>query len=72
MLRELFAGDEDVRLLGPMRAGVFKIRGQFRFEMICYCPRPGHVQGVLAEHMPSLNSQLHAEVIADADPVNLL
>lgn len=71
-LRKLFRGHEDVKLIGPMRAGVFKIRGQFRFELNCYCPRAGHIQNLLADEMPDLSRQIGAEVVADADPTNLL
>jgi len=72
LLRELLARDGDVRLIGPMRAGVFKIRGQFRFQINCYCPRPGRVQDALTPHLTGLSGRLGAEVVVDVDPVNLL
>jgi primosomal protein N' (replication factor Y) len=71
-VRGLFAGERDVKLVGPMRAGVFKIRRQFRFQLNCYCPRAGFVQGRLVEQMPKLAGRIGAEVVVDADPVNLL
>jgi primosomal protein N' (replication factor Y) len=72
LLRQWFAGARDVRFVGPMPAGVIRIRNQFRFELLCYCPRAGYVQSVLAERMGELAAKVGAEVIVDADPVNLL
>jgi len=71
-LHDLFGRDRDVRLVGPMRAGVFKIRGRFRFQLNLWCPRAGHLQEVLAPRMDELGAQLRAEIVADADPINLL
>ncbi len=71
-LHRLFAGQDDVKIIGPMRAGVFKIRSQFRFEIDCYCPRPGHIQNVLLEKIPELNAEIGAEIVIDADPASLL
>jgi len=72
ILRKLFAGAPDVRRLGPVQAGVFKIRGLFRFEITCTCARAGVIQAALAPEMPTLASRLGAEVVVDADPVNLV
>ncbi len=71
-LRRLFAGQGDVKIIGPMRAGVFKIRSRFRFEIDCYCPRPGHIQNVLLEKIPKLSAEVGAEIVIDADPASLL
>ena len=71
-LRRRFAGHEDVKLIGPARAGVFKIRGQFRFQILAHCQRAGFLQNAIAAEMPRLSSQIGAEVVIDADPVNLL
>jgi len=68
----LLEGAGGVRLLGPSRCGVFKIRGQFRFEINAYCARPGQVQAALAEHMAALSSDVGAEVVVDVDPISLL
>ena len=70
-LRQWLTGG-DVRFVGPMAAGVIRIRNQFRFEVLCYCPRPGYIQSVLADRMHELVAKVGAEVIVDADPVNLL
>ena len=71
-LRELFPDQREVNFIGPMRAGVFKIRKQFRFEILCHCRRAGYVQSVLAGQMPSLAGHLGAELVVDADPMALL
>jgi len=71
-LHALFDAAKDIKLVGPMRAGVFRIRDRFRFQLNCYCPRPGVVQRHLADSIASLNSRCGADVVADADPVNLL
>ncbi|MDY7009637.1 MAG: primosomal protein N' [Planctomycetota bacterium] len=71
-LDKLFAARDEVRIVGPMRAGVFKIRRQFRFEIDCYCPKPGHIQNVLLEKIHELNAEIGAELVIDADPANLL
>jgi primosomal protein N' (replication factor Y) len=62
----------EVNMLGPQPAGVKKIRDHFRFEVLLLCDRPGRVQDLLAGRMADLTRGIHAEIIADADPVNLL
>ena len=71
-LRALFAQAGEVRFVGPLRAGVFRIRRQFRFQIDCFFRRGGYVQGVLAGEMPALSGQLGAELVVDADPAALL
>ncbi|MHC4717210.1 MAG: replication restart helicase PriA [Planctomycetota bacterium] len=72
ILRNMTAGMGDVHLVGPMRAGVFKIRKLFRFEILCHCRRAGALQAALDGRMHSLSSQAGAEVIVDADPASLV
>jgi len=55
-----------------MRAGVFRIRRHFRFQVHCYCPRAGYVQNRLAGRMGELGAAVKAEIVADADPTNLI
>jgi primosomal protein N' (replication factor Y) len=71
-LRGMLAGRTDVRLVGPMRAGVFKIRRQFRYQLNCYCTTPGVVQNLLSEGMAALSARVRAEIVVDADPANLI
>jgi primosomal protein N' (replication factor Y) len=60
-----------VEIVGPMRAGVFRIRKQFRFQIDCLFPRPGAVQAALAPKMPDLAGHLGAELVVDVDPTTL-
>ncbi len=71
-LRRLFTNKDEVRIDGPMRAGVFKIRRKFRFELNCYCRRPGYIQNALVGRMPKLAAKVGAEIVIDADPASLL
>ena len=72
ILRRMIAGMPGVRMIGPMRAGVFKIRKLFRFEIICHCPRPGLLQTALDGQMHDLSSRIGAELVVDADPMSLV
>jgi len=71
-LRGLFRDSPNVKLVGPMRAGVFRIRRHFRFQIHCYCPKGGYVQNRLAGRMAELSAAVKAEIMADADPTNLI
>jgi len=57
---------------GPSEAGVLRIRGHFRHQILVISPRAGLVQKALAGRMKSITRDIHAEVVADVDPVNLL
>jgi len=59
-------------LWGPSEAGVLKIRGLFRHQVLVVSPRPGSVQKALAGRMEELTRGIHAEVLADVDPMNLI
>ncbi len=71
-LRRLFAGKNDVRIDGPMKAGVFKIRNLFRFEINCFCPTAGVIQNAVVQRMSKLRAEVGAEIVIDADPAGLL
>ncbi|MDY6913903.1 MAG: primosomal protein N' [Planctomycetota bacterium] len=68
--RVLPAGE--VKMLGPQPAGVKKVRNRFRFQILLIAARPGLVQQYLTPRMAEMLKDNPAEVIADADPVNLL
>jgi len=67
-----FEGDPSVRIVGPSRCGVFKIRKHFRFEINVYTARPNRVQDALAATMGDLAHTLGAEVVVDVDPISLM
>lgn len=63
---------EKVSITGPQPAGVVKIRGQFRFEILLVTSDAGAMQRLLRPRMGDMCRAAGAEVIADVDPVNLL
>ena len=67
-----FEGDPSVRMVGPSRCGVFKIRKHFRFEINVYTARASRVQDALAKSMGDLAHSLGAEVVVDVDPISLM
>ncbi|MCY2924980.1 MAG: primosomal protein N', partial [Planctomycetota bacterium] len=69
-LRSLLPRSVDIQ--GSMPAGVRKIRDQFRFHVVATCDEPGLIQTVLYPHLSSLSRDIHAEIIADADPLNMV
>ena len=71
-LRILFGKYGDVRIDGPAQAGVFKIRNLFRFHAVLSCPRAGLIQQVLTPAMPKLCAEIAAEIVVDADPLNMM
>ena len=70
-LRKLLPPKE-VTMIGPMPAGVHKIRNQFRFHVLLTSSQPGLIQEILRPRLRDLARQVHAEIVADADPVNLM
>ncbi|HUT58149.1 MAG TPA: primosomal protein N' [Phycisphaerae bacterium] len=70
LLRELLPAS--VSMIGPQRAGVFKVRNQLRFHILLQCGKAGLIQQVLRPRMAELTRGLGAEVLPDVDPVNLL
>ena len=61
-----------VAVVGPAPADIPRIRDQFRFSILLTASRAGVVQKVLGGRMAGLLHDIHAEVIADVDPVNFL
>ena len=62
----------ELTLWGPMEAGVLKIRNYFRHQILVLSRRPGVVQKALAGQMEAITRNIHADVIADVDPMNLI
>jgi primosomal protein N' (replication factor Y) len=69
-LRSLLKG-LPVTFSGPQRAEIFRIRNQFRFQVLLTTSAPGAVQEAVSDHMERITRGLHAEVVADVDPVYL-
>ena len=70
-LREILP-DEGVDMVGPMPAAIAKIRDHFRFQVLLIARRGGLIQQFVSPRMEWLCKDLHAEVVADVDPVNLV
>jgi primosomal protein N' (replication factor Y) (superfamily II helicase) len=64
--------DEGVDMVGPMPAAIAKIRDHFRFQVLLVARRGGLIQQFVSPRMEWLCKDLHAEVVADVDPVNLV
>ena len=64
--------NKGVKMFGPQPAGVRKIRGQFRFQILVIVSQAGLVQREIRPHMERLSRSNPAEVVADADPINLM
>lgn len=70
LLRRSLEGME-VSIVGPMPAGVARVKNMFRFHLLLTCPQAGVIQrrvlGIMEEA-----SRLGAQIHTDVDPVNLL
>jgi primosomal protein N' (replication factor Y) len=62
----------DADLIGPSPAEVFKIRNQYRYQLLISLPRPGILQRRLKTAFGRLTRGLAAEILPDPDPVTLL
>ena len=51
---------------------MIRIRNKFRFQILLTAETPGLIQKHLAARMEGLTHDLHAEVLADADPISLI
>ena len=73
-LRDILAGavaGKGVSMIGPMQAGVAKVKNMFRFHLLLSCPQAGVIQRCVGPKMEEA-ARIPAEIQADADPVNLL
>jgi primosomal protein N' (replication factor Y) len=61
----------EVVILGPSQAGIFKIKNQFRFQVLLMSPKAGLVQQYLHRRLAACLKGLTADIIADADPMTL-
>ncbi len=64
---------DQVVMYGPQQAGVVRLRGKFRFEILLLTARAGMVQRLVCRQLGQIaRSAAPAEIIADVDPVNLM
>jgi primosomal protein N' (replication factor Y) len=65
-------GAEEVRLLGPAEAPVFRLKGYFRFHFQLQSPSPSTLHQVLRLVLPTLRAPTGVELTVDVDPFNML
>ncbi|MBI5724170.1 MAG: primosomal protein N' [Planctomycetes bacterium] len=70
-LKKILKGP-DIVIEDAKPCGVLKVRDQFRFEVRVYCTRPGAVQQALAGRIGEISEKLQAELVIDADPINMM
>ncbi|MFP4054075.1 MAG: hypothetical protein ACLFV7_09450, partial [Phycisphaerae bacterium] len=70
-LRNILPG-EVVQVMGPMPAGVRRIREQFRSQVLLVSSRAGYIQQVLSPRMAELMRDNPAEIVPDVDPLSLV
>ena len=71
-LRRIIAPDQAV-IQGPQPAGVLRLRGKFRFEILLLTAHAGLIQRLVRPRLgPIARSAAPAEIVADVDPVNLM
>lgn len=63
---------EGVKIFAAAPAEFIKIRNMFRFSILMISDKPGVVQHVLGPQMASIVRNIHAEILIDVDPMNLL
>jgi primosomal protein N' (replication factor Y) len=63
---------EEVRLLGPAEAPVFRLKGYFRFHFQLQSPSPATLHQVLRLVLPTLRAPTGVELTVDVDPFNML
>ena len=60
-------------MYGPQKAGIVRLRGKFRFEILLVTAHAGLIQRLVRPRLAQIaRSAAPAEIIADVDPVNLM
>jgi primosomal protein N' (replication factor Y) (superfamily II helicase) len=63
---------DEVRLLGPAEAPVFRLKGYFRFHFQLQSPSSATLHQVLRRVLPTLRAPTGVELTVDVDPFNML
>jgi primosomal protein N' (replication factor Y) len=63
---------QEVRLLGPAEAPVFRLKGYYRYHFQLQSPRPGALHQVLRAVLPTQRPPAGVEFTLDVDPFNML
>jgi primosomal protein N' (replication factor Y) len=65
-------GGDELRLLGPAEAPVFRLKGYHRYHYQVQSPSPGLLHQLLRAVLPTLNAPSGVEYTLDVDPFNML
>ncbi|MHC4985195.1 MAG: replication restart helicase PriA, partial [Planctomycetota bacterium] len=65
-------GDHVLAFYGPQPAGVPRIRDHYRWQILVIVAAAGAVQRIVFPLMAELGREIHSEIVADVDPVNLI
>ena len=63
---------QEMRLLGPAEAPVFRLKGYYRYHFQLQSPRPGTLHQVLRSVLPTLRPSSGVEFSLDIDPFQML
>jgi primosomal protein N' (replication factor Y) (superfamily II helicase) len=64
--------NQEMRLLGPAEAPVFRLKGYYRYHFQLQSPRPGTLHQVLRSVLPTLRPPSGVEFSLDIDPFQML
>ena len=70
--RRAMLGPLSPTIYGPQPAGVPKIRGQFRWQVLLLTSQAGAIQQIVFPQMESLSRDISSDVLADVDPITLI
>ncbi|HTY13264.1 MAG TPA: primosomal protein N' [Candidatus Omnitrophota bacterium] len=60
------------QVLGPAKAPIFKLRGQYRYQVLVKAEDPEPARAKLFDHLKKANYPADIRIAVDIDPVNLL
>ena len=62
----------EVRLLGPAEAPVFRLKGNYRYHFQLQSPGPATLHQILRAVLPTLRTPSGVEFTLDVDPFDML
>ena len=71
-IRNTLSDTRRLRILGPAPAAVFRVKGEYRFQVLLKTTSRKELNQVVAKALAKLPSSHRKRVIVDVDPVNLL
>ena len=71
-IRNTLSDTRRLRILGPAPAAVFRVKGEYRFQVLLKTTSRKELNQVVSKALAKLPSSHRKRVIVDVDPVNLL